>query len=200
MKHINKLWQNAELLIVVAGCCCCFNGSVWRLCNPLLLRPLSHSGDVTAILSRKSRVTVAYWSNLQFVMAPRHRVVGEVVAVEVSTSRRLWSGFFLDRMAVTSPEWEKSLRVTRHLVPSKQKYFTFFAVLSDTCGGGRGGGITYRRPSIVHQWRSWKPSQDVVRFLRASYSSYLHSVWSQTVRGIWICLIMFLWLLFHPGC
>jgi hypothetical protein len=33
------------------------------------MRPFSYRGDATAIRSRKNHFTVAYWSNLQFVMA-----------------------------------------------------------------------------------------------------------------------------------
>jgi hypothetical protein len=148
MNHINKLWQNAELLIFEAGCCC-FNGSVWRLCNPLLIRPLSHSSDVTAIRSRKNRFTVAYWSNLLFVMAPRHRVLVALVADEGSTSRRLWSGFFLDRIPVTSPEWEKGLRVTRHLVPSSRNISPFLQSWAIRVGGGAWG--RHYVPKALHR-------------------------------------------------
>jgi hypothetical protein len=74
-------------------------------CNLTPSRPFFHWGDATAIRSRKKSTTLNSW---RVVIASWSRRWGEVpIRIEGSTSRRL---FFLDGIAVASPQWENGLR------------------------------------------------------------------------------------------
>jgi hypothetical protein len=74
----------------------------------ICIRPLSHWSDATVIRLRKNHFTVVYWSNLQFVMAllppARPRCDDDSPWISVVD-------FFLDRIAVASPQWENDLRI-----------------------------------------------------------------------------------------
>jgi hypothetical protein len=79
-------------------------GSVSRRTVVLcLLRPFSHWGDATAIRSRKK---VAYWSNLQFLMAllPQRDHDAMTTRHELKCSR-----LFFYRIAVALLQWENGL-------------------------------------------------------------------------------------------